>query len=276
MQVRSSGNVAARRSSKISFVVPALLSWTSTAPGGPRREVPNHLAVLGLRFEGTAHRVTPSFPLPPPPSHICLCIPHVLVVIVVIIVAIIAVTSISSFAVFMTVTTTLVISIITTFPSPAFLCRHTPHMLRGLVGSSIKRPQRQDPHAAAQSVSAHLSHSSWPHGELHRRPRRQSPHAAAQPIPLGGFLGPLRRPWKTPWMPCQGQTKAPRWASVSPWSNSAWRSWKRYRLLPSWGRPEPPRWLQKAPGGPQENRTTVPRRVPVSPWFKSAWRSWKR
>ena len=148
--------------------------------GGPRREIPNHIVVLGLRFEETAPPVTPSLSLPPPPSsHICLCTPRAhVVIVVIIIVAIIIVTILNNIAVFITTTTSLIIITIKISPISRISGSPRPHILRGHVGSSTDGPSgrvHMPPSSPCRLTSHTLrsptgSSTEGPAGKVHMPP----------------------------------------------------------------------------------------------------------
>eukprot|EP00959_Pyramimonas_sp_CCMP1952_P387652 8124496-Pyramimonas_sp.AAC.1 len=49
--------------------------------------------------------------------------------------------------------------------------RHTPHAVRDPIGSSTDGPQWVRLHASPPHITAHPSRGSWPHREFHRRPQ---------------------------------------------------------------------------------------------------------
>ena len=54
------------------------------------------------------------------------------------------------------------------------------HTARSPIGSSTETPRWRCSHAAPQGMSAHPSHGSCPHRELHRRPNWRCSHAPPQ------------------------------------------------------------------------------------------------
>ena len=74
---------------------------------------------------------------------------------------------------------------------------HTPHTVRGPIGSPTEGPSggvRTCPRLSYTSILAHRSHGSWPHRELHRRPQWQRSHADPPSCgaPLTRFVAPNR------------------------------------------------------------------------------------